>query len=59
MKHDFSTNLTSWLFIIAAVMLWLGWVLLPVKLGVFFETGDFAAVAEKFHFWISKLPARQ
>jgi hypothetical protein len=52
MKRDFSTNLTSWLLIVAALMLWLGWVLLPVKIGVFFETGDFAAVSEQWRFWI-------
>ena len=52
MKRDFSTNLTSGLFVGAALMLWLGWVLLPVKIGVFFETGDFAAVFEQWRFWI-------
>lgn len=52
MKRDFSTNLTASLFIIDTLMLWLGWVLSPVKIGVFFETGDFAEVAEQWRFWI-------
>ena len=52
MKRDFSTNLTAMLFIAGPLMLWLGWTLLPVKIGVFLEPGDFPAILERFHFWI-------
>jgi hypothetical protein len=34
----------------AAVMLWFGWLLLPVRLGSFFQPSDFAAVYDQFHF---------
>jgi hypothetical protein len=50
--NDFSTIVTGWLFIGAALMLWLGWTLLPVHLGSFFEAEDFAKVHARLHFWI-------
>lgn len=40
------------LFIAAALMYWLGWSLLPVKLGAFLEPGDFASIRERFRVWI-------
>ncbi len=33
-------------------MLWLGWMLLPVKLGAFFDARDFPAIRRRFHTWI-------
>lgn len=33
-------------------MLWLGWMLLPVRIGAFFQPDDFATVYDRFHFWI-------
>jgi len=36
--RDFSTAVIGWLFILAALMLWFGWVLLPVHIGAFFES---------------------
>lgn len=36
----------------AAVMHWLGWMLLPLKLGTFFEAGDFAAINVHWHLWV-------
>jgi hypothetical protein len=52
MTQDLSTRITGWAFIAAAVMLWFGWLLLPVRIGSFFLPGDFAAVFNQFHFWI-------
>ncbi len=52
MRRDFSTNLTSWLLIVSALMLWLGWMLLPVHVGTYFEEGDFAAIHEQWHLWV-------
>jgi hypothetical protein len=43
---------TGWFFVAAAVMTWLGWVLLPVKIGAFFEPGDFAAIHQRLYLWI-------
>ena len=42
----------GWLFIAGAMMLWLGWVLLPARLGTFFEAQDFARVLARFRLWI-------
>jgi hypothetical protein len=39
-------------FVVVAVLYWFGWMLLSVKIGSFFVTTDFAAVDERFHFWI-------
>jgi len=40
------------MFLGAAALWWLGWVLLPVKIGEFFVASDFAAVHRSFHAWI-------
>lgn len=52
MTQNLSTRITGWAFVAAAVMLWFGWLLLPVRIGSFFQPGDFAAVYDQFHFWI-------
>lgn len=52
MKRDFSTTATAWLFLLAGGMLWLGWVLLPTRIGLFFRPGDFAAIHEHWRLWI-------
>lgn len=46
------TNVTGWLLIVAAAMLWLGWILLPVRIGAFFQAGDFPRVHRRLHLWI-------
>ncbi len=33
-------------------MSWLGWFLLPVRIGTYFEPGVFAQIHEQFHLWI-------
>lgn len=52
MLRNASTRITGWGFVASGVMLWLGWVLLPVRIGTFFQAGDFAAIHEQFHLWI-------
>ena len=52
MKSQFSRRVVGGFFLVGAAMLWAGWVLLPARLGTFFETGDFAAVYEVFRPWI-------
>lgn len=49
---NFETNLTGTLFVVAASMLWLGWKLLPVKIGDYFVPSDFSAVREHRYLWI-------
>lgn len=52
MHENFPRRFTAGTFIAAAVMLWLGWMLLPTKLGTFLEPGDFAAISEQLHLWL-------
>jgi hypothetical protein len=44
MKRDFAINLTGWLFIVAALMFWGGWMLMPIHIGVFFKPEDFPSI---------------
>ena len=50
--NDFALNVTGGLFIGAAVMLWLGWALLPAKIGDYFVPADFPAVRTQRRLWI-------
>lgn len=52
MSTNLESSVTGWLFLVAAVMLWLGWVLMPVHIGTFFEPGNFAAIHDHLHLWI-------
>lgn len=52
MKKDFETKFTGWSFIIAAVLLWGGWTLLPHHVGEYFIASDFAAINEQLWYWI-------
>ena len=52
MKRNYSTGITGCFFIAGALMLWGGWVLLPVHIGTFFNPDNFAAVHAHFHWWI-------
>ncbi len=52
MKRDFSTQVTGSAFLAAGLLLWLGWMLLPTRIGTFFQVGDFSAVGENLTFWI-------
>ncbi len=48
----FTARVVGWLFVAAAAMLWLGWVLLPARPGMYFTPGDFAAIKRRFRPWI-------
>lgn len=52
MKRSFATTVVGWLFCLAGLLMWLGWMIMPVHIGVYFEPGDFAAIHEQFHLWI-------
>ena len=49
---NFEAGMTGGLFLAAALMLLLGWMLLPVKIWKFFVQTDFAAVLERRRLWI-------
>ena len=48
----FETQVTGGLFIAAASMMWLGWTLLPAKIGDYLIVDDFAAVGAHRRSWI-------
>lgn len=52
MQSEMSKRITGWLFVVGAVMLWVGWLLLPVRIATFFAPGDFAAVYEGWHLFV-------
>lgn len=49
---DLASGITGWLFVAAALMLWTGWTLLPVRPGKFLQPEIFAAVRARFRPWI-------
>jgi len=52
MKDDFAPRFTGAAFVAAALLLWLGWFLLPVRPGTYFEPETFGRIHEQFRFWI-------
>jgi hypothetical protein len=52
MKGDFASRFTGGALITVALMLWLGWLLLPVHIGTFFDPRVFGRIHEHFHVWI-------
>jgi len=52
MHENFPRRFAAGAFIAAAAMLWLGWALLPTKIGKFLEPGDFANIGEHLHLWL-------
>ncbi len=52
MERNFGTKLTGWFFIVTALMLWLGWMLMPARIGTFFQVADFSTIYENLLFWI-------
>ena len=50
--NDLEIQVTGGFFLAAAAMLWVGWTLLPAKIGAFFVPPDFAAVGTKRRLWI-------
>ena len=47
-----ATDVTGWLLIAGAAMLWVGWTFLPVRIGMFFHWDDFPRVHRRLHLWI-------
>ncbi len=52
MQRDFATQVTGGLFVLAAVLLWGGWMLMPWHIGTFFAPPDFAGVQAHLYVWI-------
>ncbi len=51
-KKDFETRFTGAAFVMAALLLFFGWVLSPHHLGEYIVFEDFEAVGERIWFWI-------
>jgi hypothetical protein len=52
MKHDFATQFIASSFIAAGVLLWAGWMLMPVHIGTYFIPEDFSKVHARFWLWV-------
>jgi hypothetical protein len=52
MKNDFETKFTGWALIAGALMLVIGWVLLPHHTGEYLVPSDFTTINENFWLWI-------
>lgn len=44
MKTEFSTRFTAWVFLVAVIMSWGGWMLIPVSIGPYVKPGDFSVI---------------
>ena len=52
MKKSFETSFTGWAFLLAAILLWFGWVLSPHHIGEYIVASDFTKIGESVWFWI-------
>lgn len=52
MKTDFAVRFTAWLFVVAAVLAWGGWMLIPVDLGPYVQTEDFSIIDENRYLFV-------
>jgi hypothetical protein len=52
MIKDFETKFTGWAFIVAALLLWGGWVLSPHHIGEYLVASDFPSIGENVWYWI-------
>lgn len=52
MKKEFEIKFTGWAFILAAVMLWGGWMLSSHQVGEYLLATDFPAIGENIWYWI-------
>lgn len=52
MKPDFAQRFTGGALAAAALMGWLGWLLLPIRPGPYFEPEMFGKIHGQFHLWI-------
>lgn len=57
MKSDFSKDFTGWSFIAAALMLWGGWMLLPVHVNIYFTPENILAIQDDLtlYIWMYRL----
>ena len=51
-KKDFETKFTGLSFILAGILLWMGWALSPHHIGEYIVASDFTAIGENLWFWI-------
>jgi hypothetical protein len=52
MKKNFETRFTGWAFILAALMLWGGYMFSPHRIGEYLVASDFPAIGESLWTWI-------
>lgn len=52
MKKNFETSFTGWSFIIGALLLWAGWMLISHHPGEYIEAADFNKIGENVWYWI-------
>ncbi len=52
MEKNFETNFTGVAFVLAAILLWVGWFLSPHQIGEYIVASDFAKVGENVWYWI-------
>ena len=52
MKKSFETSFTGWAVVVAAILLWFGWVLSPHHIGEYIVASDFTKIGESVWFWI-------
>ena len=52
MKKSFETSFTGWSFVLAAILLWFGWVLSPHHIGEYIVASDFTKIGEIVWLWI-------
>lgn len=52
MIKDFETKFTGWAFLVAAMLLWGGWVLSSHHVGEYLVASDFAIIGERVWYWI-------
>ncbi|WP_243878617.1 hypothetical protein [Winogradskyella pelagia] len=49
---DFETKVVGWSFLLASLLLWLGWALSPHHIGEYIKASDFEAIGENVWTWI-------
>lgn len=56
-QKDFETNFTGWAFIIAAVLLWVGWAFSPHHIQEYIVASDFEAIGENVwtYIWMYRI----
>jgi hypothetical protein len=52
MKSNFDKRFTGWVLVIAALLYWLGWILMGHHVGDYFVAEDFSEILSRRHWWI-------